>query len=483
MEQIRADVVIVGGGSAGVGAAYRLSRAEQLIRVVVLEKNSGLGGMSVFGGVNCWEPGIGGSGVHTRLAGALLEKPGAACVGRQVEFPGHDIRWGISRQCGGTYRSTLRRAGLPETDWRRFHFEPEQMEQAMRSLFLQAPGVQFFFETELCGAEIADGRICCVSARRRDGQELQITAPLFLDCSADIVLARMAGCRTRCGEESFETFREPSAPKENLPEQVNGVSIIFRAVKQGDSIERELAMQAERLDVSEWMREWVLSGRLLSQINEYPNGDLNVNMLPTMEGAEYMRLGTQQAVEICRARIWQYWCWLREKRRFSGYHIQSIFPMPGIRESWRLEGAYVLKEQDIRAGLAQQPLRSHVVALADHALDTHGATNIKGARCAELLQPYGIPYECMLPREINNLLVACRGCSMSHIAASSARLSRTMIALGEAAGEASVLCILQRCSYREISVQTLRERLGLAAFERELAAQNKNTEAEERAIP
>ena len=53
----------------------------------------------------------------------------------------------------------------------------------------------------------------------------------------------------------------------------------------------------------------------------------------------------------------------------------------------------------------------------------------------ELEKPYIIPLECSMTREYENLFVACRGASFSHIAASSARLIRTMLSLGESVGE------------------------------------------------
>lgn len=73
--------------------------------------------------------------------------------------------------------------------------------------------------------------------------------------------------------------------------------------------------------------------------------------------------------------------------------------------------------------------------LADHAIDVHG----EGGGATELEEPYGIPYDCLLPQEYDNLIVACRGAGFSHIAASSCRLSRTMIGLCHAAGLATAL--------------------------------------------
>ena len=77
-----------------------------------------------------------------------------------------------------------------------------------------------------------------------------------------------------------------------------------------------------------------------------------------------------------------------------------------------------------------QNLRDEIIAIADHAMDSHGS----GDGCKELEVPYGIPFSCTRPKEYDNMFVACRGASFSHIAASSARLSRTMLSLGEGVG-------------------------------------------------
>ena len=113
----------------------------------------------------------------------------------------------------------------------------------------------------------------------------------------------------------------------------------------------------------------------------------------------------------------------------KGYTLKHIFDA-GIRESYRLKGKYVLREQDLRRGHVDFATE-RVVAIADHALDIHG----KGGICRELEYPYEIPVECAMTNEFDNLFVACRGASFSHIAASSARLSRTMISMGEGVGE------------------------------------------------
>jgi hypothetical protein len=76
-----------------------------------------------------------------------------------------------------------------------------------------------------------------------------------------------------------------------------------------------------------------------------------------------------------------------------------------------------------------------------------------------LREPYGVPYRCLLPKGINNLLVACRGASFSSIAASSCRLSRTMMALGHAAGVASALAKEKGATLRDVPAEALRQTL------------------------
>lgn len=119
----------------------------------------------------------------------------------------------------------------------------------------------------------------------------------------------------------------------------------------------------------------------------------------------------------------------------------------------------------MRAGLLRQTRQEEIIALADHPLDTHGERNVRGVKLKELEQPYGIPYSCLLPAEYDNLIAASRDASFSHIAASSCRLSRTMMALGEAAGVASALALRAGAAYADVDVDEIRGSLGIPAFE------------------
>ena len=146
-----------------------------------------------------------------------------------------------------------------------------------------------------------------------------------------------------------------------------------------------------------------------------------------MAGWDLINLGYDGAMEKCRRQLQAHWHWMQPS--MPGWEFDSYAPMLGIRESYRVVGKYVLREQDLDLGLTGQT-HTDMIAIADHAVDIHGSGGSH-----ELAGPYGIPYRCLLPEGgWTNLMVACHGASFSHIAASSCRLSRTMLQLGHAAG-------------------------------------------------
>jgi hypothetical protein len=137
--------------------------------------------------------------------------------------------------------------------------------------------------------------------------------------------------------------------------------------------------------------------------------------------------------------------------------MQWIAPQLGLRETTRIKGEYVLTEHDLLAGISGQR-HDDIVTIADHAMDTHGKTTGR-AGCGELREPYGIPFRCLIPKGMKNLLIACRAASFSSLAASSARLSRTMMQLGQAAGTAAALAHKLDIPVAEIPPNLLRDNL------------------------
>lgn len=451
------ELVIVGGGAAGFGAACH-ALMHSSCHVTLIEKNPGLGGTSTYGGVNCWEPGIGGNGVHRLLAQKLLDQ-GQAFVGyRSDGGVTPDTPWGISSCCKAPYEDTLRRGMLNDYEARRFQFEPAAMEEQMKQLLLEADcqknRLDLLLQSEVIGVETSGRQIVSLQVRTPAGVRT-ISSPLVIDCSGGLAVARRAGCSVTEGAEGYSQYQEPSAPKIGN-RHLNGITQVFRVTPAEPGFVQPIPAEYADVDLTDWLEQLEQTRRPLSCFNYYPNGDLNINMLPTIEGDALRELPYDRLTHICRARAYAYWNWVTEKRQFGSYRICEMFPMLGIRESCRLVGQYVLTERDLLLGYAETLGESHTVAYADHPADMHGAKS-----ALHPFRAYGIPYECMLPQEIDNLLVACRSASFSHIAASSVRLTRTMMALGEAAGAAAAQCLQRGVAPQQVDLPTLRKSLGI----------------------
>ena len=434
---IKTQVCIIGAGAGGIGCAYRLIKNG--INTIVIDRNPDFGGTMVFSGVDGWEPGVSLKGLHGELYQRMSEMEHGCHVVTQVpsdfiftrgDATGWDGKysfekypWALGLKSSYSYEDTFKR--LPYRSSKRLQFEPCAMSHAINDIFSHYKvHLTALFGYKYVSCRRDGDKITSVTVSNEKEQE-EIFADLFIDASGDIVLARDAGCAFTIGTEGKDEYNEPSAGDKS--DVINAVSYVFRISKAADSahIDPIPPEYASALDEDTAKR----LKRTVSFVAEYPSGDFNVNMLPTMSGKEYISLG-ENADKLGHAMVWAYWNYLQTQKGMQGYTLVHIYDA-GVRESYRLVGKYVLKEQDLRAGKPTALQTERVVAIADHAMDIHG----EGAMCNELCRPYEIPIECTMTNEFDNLFVCCRGSSFSHIAASSVRLTRTMLSMGEGVGE------------------------------------------------
>ena len=418
----RFDVIVVGAGSGGFGAACAAARLGS--RTLLIEATAGVGGTSTWAGVNNWEPVAGATSLPAELWDRL-RLTGDICLQRRRCSYHPDRPWGwFDRDLASSdYRHSLSRAtGMPVT------FEPAALDAAMRQMLTES-NCQLRLSTRFTDVEVdrTDQRLKAIFVEDDQGQRERLEADQFIDATADIHLARAVGCQTRLGPESAAIYNEPSATDvDGLV--LNNATPCYRIHRIADGESPEYEPWPEDSDVA------IHDLRPVTSIRTYPNGDLNMNPLHLMTGAEAFELGSAaRDIAFQRARLHWHVLQTRYANTFGAWQRTWMSPALGIRETHRLVGRYVLQEQDIDAGLAAQD-HDDIIAIADHAVDFHGARPSR-----ELAQPYGIPFRCLLPAEVDNLLVACRGASFSSIGASSCRLSRTMIMLGQAAGTAVAL--------------------------------------------
>lgn len=459
---IETDVLVVGGGSSGFGAAY--SALKNGMRVVLAERFNILGGTSTIGGVNNWEPGVSGNGVHYKLAERLIENK-KGFVGKTVSFCKPGQPYAVSDRASDDYESTLKRYGVSEEDQRRFHFEPVAMSNEMERLLYEKGNkrLTLLYGTSFVSLKISNREI--TSVEFKSSTEKYIVIPkIVIDCTGNIILARSAGCTYDIGENSFSEYCEKSAPSKRST-RLNGLTkcfILERNISPKITIPLDdQLVKREYKNVTDVVSCFYVcpdrsfeKGTVDDPLSRIVGTDarISVNMLPTFEGEAVLKYSAEELERLCLARIIAYRNNLADKYSLGNWNISYISPLTSIREDYRLIGKYVLTNEEQANGFASSLGEEHTVAYADHPTDIHGEGG-----CLKKTGLYQIPYECMLPNEVDNLLVACRGASFSHIAASSARLSRTMIALGEAAGNAAAVCILENIFPHEMPKSQIRE--------------------------
>lgn len=439
-EQTVCDVCVVGGGSGGFGAALAAARAGA--KVILVEKQAILGGTSTSAFVTNWEPGPGCS-FSRELYGRLKGKGGVVAIAARVHSYKSSEPYGLSYgtpKSALTYDDTLRRAGTGLKC--SVVMQPEALAEAMGDMLKKA-GVRILLKTTFQTAEASGRTVRSIRATGPDGRRITIVAKVFIDSTGGAHLCRAVGCETMLGSDPRSRFDEPSAPEKSA-RVLNAISLCYR-IQEASEPKRAEAPVGQ---VGAFGKTAFVSG-----ISKH---EFIVNPLGLVTGAVLVDKGYQQTMALARLRAGAHWRWLQRYPHFKGYELKDIAPMLGIRESYRTVTEYILTQHDLVAGLIGQK-HTDIIAIADHPMDTHG----RGGGLRNVRSAYGIPYRCLIPKGYDNLLVACRGAGFSHIAASSCRLSRTMIALGHAAGAAAAEAARDGKNVRKIDIPRLVSAMGV----------------------
>jgi hypothetical protein len=438
--ELSTEVCIVGGGSGGYSSAIAAARAGA--DCILVERQQILGGTSTAAYVSNWEPGPGDS--IAREIYDRLRKLDAVGITSDHNADRRQGPFGLWLTTPGlSYEQTLRRSGLARTDWHGVVFDPYKLSAVVGEMLEETGKCRVMLGTQFTEVQCDGRRVVSIRAEADDGRAYRIRGRVFIDATGGAHLCRAAGFEMMLGPESKSRFGERSAPDE--PETtLNAISLCYR-IRKSDHPERQPAPDPP---VENWPRS--------AHVTSVPGGGLIVNPLAMLPGRALLDLGYEGCMEQGRRIVAAQWRWLQENPAFADYEFDSFAPMLGIRESYRVVGEYVLVEQDLEAGLEGQN-HADIIAIADHSMDVHGA----GAQRVhgEMKRPYGVPYRCLIPKGSTNLLVACRGASFSHIAASSCRLSRTIIQLGHAAGTAAAMAVEADAAVGDVDVPALRKKL------------------------
>ena len=149
----------------------------------------------------------------------------------------------------------------------------------------------------------------------------------------------------------------------------------------------------------------------------------------------------------------------REIPGFENAWISRFAPQVGIRESRRILGDYVLTADDVLSGRRFDD----EIACGIWGIDVHNPDGVHTGVRTPIEKPYGIPYRCITPRTLRNLLVAGRPISADHLAFSSSRINASCMAIGEAAGFAASQIVRTR-DVRSVDVRKVQKLLAQSDY-------------------
>ncbi|MCE5240859.1 FAD-dependent oxidoreductase [bacterium] len=422
------DLIVIGGGAGGTGAA--LTAARLGLRTLWVEKERTLGGTGVHSLVSTWQPAVSRGALARELAETLVSRGQAHYIGPDLNTPtGRPLYRHVE---GASYDDTLRRWGDRERRLISPHpaYTPEAMSALLAELAASLPTLEVWTETVFLQAHTEPGRD---GLRRmtgltveRGGKPERVEGGAFIDATGDVLVARDAGCETACGRESQDVYGESLAPPEH-EFRLNGWTLCF-----------EVRLGPDRVALPD--EGWGHDGTW-AHISQLPDGAYNINMVYQLSGEAGWRMGPEQAREVLLTNVARRWPGVRAAYGLQEYGISRLAARVGVREGPRLVGRYVLTEHDVRRG---DWGRHHpdCIAWTDHAMDRHSPD---GGCIEDNNGPLGIPLRCAQTREFDNLLVACRGASFSSLAASAVRLQRTVMELGEAAARLVAGAEQDRC--------------------------------------
>ena len=402
------DLVVTGGGVAGISAA--VSAARLGLKVALVQNRPILGGNN-------------SSDVRVHLGGRIETGPYGNLGDLQKEF-------GPAR--GGNARPAE-------------YYE----DQKKLDFVLAEPNITLFLNHHVYGV-VKDGksRIEKVLARHTEtGQEIALAAPLFADCTGDGSVGVLAGANYRMGREPRSEHGEPQAP-EIADKMTLGASVQWYSVDTGKESSFPKfkygidfnAQNAEKVTMGEWTWE---TGLNKDQIRE----------------AEQIR-------DYGMLVVFSNWSWLKNEsglEKYKNLALDWVAYIAGKRESRRLLGDHILTENDILDFVIYPDAAGSTTWSIDlHYPDPKNTKyfpnkEFKAIAVQNNIYPYPVPYRCLYSRNIENLFMAGRNISVTHIALGTTRVMRTCGIMGEVVGMAASLCKKYNVGPREVYQAHLQE--------------------------
>lgn len=422
------DVVVVGGGPAGIAAATGAAKAGS--RVLLVERYGFLGGMGTAGGVTNF------AGLYGRKNGTMVQ-----LVHGVVDelFERLDRLGGLNQPQDGMQG----RIRVRSYDTSAYKCAADQM--------LLQHGVDMLFHAQAVAVMKAGARIEYLIVETKSGRQA-VRANAYIDCSGDGDVAAQAGVAFEVGDGHgsglYPTtmFRVGNVDAELALAAVGEFSAINEFMKAAQqkhpgryTFPRSGAILRPQINPSEWRVN-------VTQIRNAQGSAMNgVDAVELSEGEVEGRRQIADYFEFLRAEV----------PGFANSYILEIAPQIGIRETRRIKGVYQLTGDDIENSARFED----AIGINAWPMEMHEAGGISWKFPKSQERAYNdLPWRMLVPVGVDNLLVAGRCASATHQGQSAARVSGGCFVMGHAAGIAANLLGTDDC-FIDLPVDVLQRKL------------------------
>lgn len=438
MQTIETDIVVVGGGPAGINAAIAAGRSGA--RTMIIDRYGFLGGMSTIALVYPWMT------YHTMDGKQVIAGIAQEIIDRLMALnasPGH-----VRDTCG--FVSTI----TP--------YDPEIYKVLVLDMLREA-GVKVLLHSFVDDVTVKNDRIESVRLTTKSGK-IDVKAKMFIDTSGDADVAYLAGAPILKGRDE-DQLTQPMTMKFRM----RGVDLAkvkqymiehpeeFYKKTPIDELD-QLPLTAVQGFYKHWKEAALPINRDQVLFFTGPGEDevlVNTTRVQGLDGTrvedltEAEELGRKQVLMVADFMV-------KHLPGFEKASISQVGAQIGIRETRRLDGVYSLQISDVTEGRRFEDC----IARSGYPIDIHDPKN-KGVTAAWIAGDgaYDIPYRCLLAKGVSNLLAGGRCISTSHEALATTRLSPSCMATGQAAGTAAGMAVKRGVSPHELNVKDLQQQL------------------------
>lgn len=415
MPDLEYDVIVMGGGPGGIAAA--VSSARLGAKTLLIERYGFLGGAGTAMMVNPWMP-----------------YWASSADGKEVQ-----VIFGVLQEL----IEGMTKLGMYGHPKQRAAFDPEALKVVAERLCLEA-GVELLYHTFLGGVrmdEDGSGIQSVIVANKAGLTELR--ARVFVDCTGDADLAGFAGADVEKGRSVDSlmqpmtlNFRMANVDTDRMPDKLE-ITRRFLEAKARKEID------CPREDV------------LWFYANQPGVIHFNTTRIILKDATCPWQL-TEAEIEG-RRQVQELVVFLQKHvEGFEQAYLQTTAPQIGVRESRRVVGDYMLTAEELLSACKFDDC----IARGTYPVDIHNP-NGEGT-VIQHLEPgkwYEIPFRCLVPKKIDNLLVGGRPISATHEAHSAIRIQPIAMAIGQAAGAAAALCARGNMTPRQVNIRSVQEAL------------------------